>query len=172
MEDIFDIVNEQDQVIGKAPRSVIHQKGHLHRAAHMLIYNQQGQILLQLRSSTKDRHPNKWDSSASGHVDTGEDYLTAAKRETEEELGLSPVPTLIEMAYITVAPETDQEFIKLYIGSSNGPFSPCPNEIQKIEWFSPEQIIHLIENEKESCAPAFAYLWELHHDQIIKHLTH
>ena len=49
-----------------------------------------GELFLQKRSPWKDKHPNKWDSSAAGHLDAGEDYETAARRELSEELGLSP----------------------------------------------------------------------------------
>ncbi|MEM9443990.1 MAG: NUDIX domain-containing protein [Verrucomicrobiota bacterium] len=170
MEDIFDIVNEKDEVIGDAPRSIIHQKRHLHRATHMLIYNNTGQILLQLRSKEKDRHPNKWDSSASGHVDRGEDYFTAAIRETIEELGISPAPDFKEIAYIQVTPQTDNEFVKLYLGHHLGPFKPCPNEIKKVQWFTPNDISELIHRHPTKCAPAFSFIWQTYREKILKEM--
>ena len=72
-EEIFDIVNERDEVIGRAPRAEVHARGLLHRAAHMLVFNSRGEVFLQKRSLRKDRQPGVWDSSASGHVDAGED---------------------------------------------------------------------------------------------------
>ena len=73
-EEIFDVVNEQDQVVGQKPRSEVHRLGLLHRAAHILVFNCRGEVFLQKRSLTKDRQPGLWDSSASGHVDSGESY--------------------------------------------------------------------------------------------------
>src|SRR5436189_1915417 len=87
-EEIFDVVNERDEVIDRKPRSEVHRLGLLHRAVHVLVFNSRGQIFLQKRSMKKDRQPGLWDSSASGHVDSGEDYDTTAVREAREEIGL------------------------------------------------------------------------------------
>ena len=87
-EEIFDVVNERDEVIGQQPRSEVHHRGLMHRAVHVLVFNGAGQVFLQKRSLKKDRQPGLWDSSASGHVDAGEGYDACAVRELREELGL------------------------------------------------------------------------------------
>jgi isopentenyldiphosphate isomerase len=87
-EEIFDVVNDKDEVIDRKPRSEVHRRGLMHRATHVLIFNSRGQVFLQKRSMLKDRQPGVWDSSASGHLDTGEDYDACAVREVREELGL------------------------------------------------------------------------------------
>ena len=68
-EDIFDVVNEHDEVIDQQPRSVVHAQGLRHRAAHVLVFNSAGAAFLQLRSQSKDNHPGVWDNACSGHVD-------------------------------------------------------------------------------------------------------
>ena len=87
-EEIFDVVNERDEVIGQQSRSEVHRLGLMHRAVHVLVFNAAGQVFLQKRSMKKDRQPGLWDSSASGHVDSGEDYDACAVRELREEIGL------------------------------------------------------------------------------------
>src|SRR4029079_19384427 len=87
-DEIFDVVNERDEVVGRAPRAEVHACGLLHRAVHVLVYNSKGQVFLQKRSMNKDRQPGVWDSSSSGHVDSGEDYDSCTVRELREELGL------------------------------------------------------------------------------------
>jgi ADP-ribose pyrophosphatase YjhB (NUDIX family) len=87
-EEIFDIVNERDEVVGQAPRSEVHRTGLRHRAVHVLVFNARGEVFLQKRSMLKDTAKGKWDSSASGHVDSGEDYDPCAVRELREEIGL------------------------------------------------------------------------------------
>src|ERR1041385_3576545 len=87
-EEIFDVVNERDEVIGCRSRGEVHRLGLLHRAVHVLVFNSRGQIFLQKRSMTKDKSPGLWDSSASGHLDSGEDYDASAVREVREEIGL------------------------------------------------------------------------------------
>ena len=84
-EERFQVVDQRDLPVGAAPRSQVHANNLLHRAVHVLIFNSQGEVFLQLRSRWKDRHPLKWDSSAAGHVNEGEAYDQTALRELGEE---------------------------------------------------------------------------------------
>ena len=88
----LDIVTEDNVVINKALRSECHGNPHLiHRAAHILVFNSSGQILLQKRSLNKDIQPGKWDTSVGGHVDSGETYEEAAHKELYEELDIKGI---------------------------------------------------------------------------------
>src|SRR5689334_24881313 len=87
-EEIFDVVNERDEVVDHKPRSEVHRLGLMHRAVHVMVFNRLGQVFLQKRSMSKDRQPGLWDSSASGHLDQGEAYDACAVRELREEIGL------------------------------------------------------------------------------------
>lgn len=83
------MVNNQDQIIGEARRSEVHgNPGLIHRVSHVLVFNSRGELYLQKRSLTKDVQPGKWDTSVGGHLDKGESYLEAAKREMKEEIGI------------------------------------------------------------------------------------
>ncbi|MCU0750932.1 MAG: 16S rRNA (adenine(1518)-N(6)/adenine(1519)-N(6))-dimethyltransferase RsmA, partial [Akkermansiaceae bacterium] len=73
-DEIFDVVDENDQVIAQERRADVHARDLRHRAVHVFVSNKYGEIFLQKRSRLKDKHPGVWDSSASGHLDTGEDY--------------------------------------------------------------------------------------------------
>jgi 16S rRNA (adenine1518-N6/adenine1519-N6)-dimethyltransferase len=157
-QDIFDIVDANDQVIGSAPRNEVHAKGLKHRAVHMLIYNANGQLLIQLRAPEKDRHPNTWDSSAAGHVDSGENYETAANRELREELGIS-VPELKEIGYLPACEETGQEFVKVYEAMHNGPFQPQSSEIAAVRWIDIGELAQWMREKPADFAPTLPYLW-------------
>lgn len=88
-DEILEIVNSEGEAIGLAPRSEIHGNPSLiHRVVHVLVFNKKGELLLQKRSLRKDVAPGKWDTSVGGHINPGENTLEAAKRETEEELGI------------------------------------------------------------------------------------
>src|SRR5476651_2121401 len=108
--EIFDVVDELDRVIGQAPRVEVHARKLRHRAVHILLFNPQGELYLQKRSATKDSFPLCYDSSASGHVDTGEDYAACAVRELREELGITGGP-LQPLFKLDASPETGQEFV-------------------------------------------------------------
>jgi isopentenyldiphosphate isomerase len=159
VEEIFDVVNERDEVIDRKPRSEVHRLGLLHRAVHVLVYNSQGQIFLQKRSMKKDRQPGVWDSSSSGHVDSGEDYDATAMREVWEEIGLrlSEVPK--RLFKIKARPETDEEFVWVYRCESEGPFKLHPEEIDEGGWFSPHEVSRWMAEKPQEFASAFVFIW-------------
>ena len=158
-EEIFDVVDANDQVIDQKPRSEVHRLGLRHRAIHLLVFNSQEELFLQKRSKTKDCFPDTWDSSASGHVDTGEDYDTCALREPREELGLvlSTVPE--RLFKLDACEETGQEFCWVYRLKHEGPFQLDPEEISEGGWFSPEEINNWIALAPKEFAPAFLLIW-------------
>ena len=80
-DELFDICDADDRVIGQARRADVHAQNLLHRAVHVWVIRSDGRLVAQRRSATKDQYPNSLTSSASGHLDHGEDYLTAATRE-------------------------------------------------------------------------------------------
>jgi isopentenyl-diphosphate delta-isomerase type 1 len=89
-DEIFPIVNENDEVIGKITRKEAHKSPQItHRASIILVFDKQGGFLIQKRSLTKDTSPGCWSCSVGGHVDYGEKYLDVAVRETKEELGIN-----------------------------------------------------------------------------------
>ena len=160
-DEIFDIVNERDEVIGRAPRRQVHDQGLRHRAAHVLLFDPQGRLFLQKRAAQKDRHPNVWDSSAAGHVDSGEDYDTAAVRELHEELGVRLAAPLRRLFKLAACEATGQEFVWVYQGESSGPFVLHPDEIDRGDWFTPEQISHWLNQRPDDFAPTFPVIWKL-----------
>ncbi|HTR42023.1 MAG TPA: NUDIX domain-containing protein [Pseudomonadales bacterium] len=161
VEDIFDIVNERDEVIGRKPRSEVHAQGLLHRAVHVLVFNSRGEIFLQKRSMKKDRQPGVWDSSCSGHVDSGEDYNQTAVRELGEEIGLHLSAPPQRLFKIDACDETDAEFVWVYRCENEGPFQLHPDEIETGDWFAPARVTQWIQEKPQDFAPAFILIWKL-----------
>jgi isopentenyldiphosphate isomerase len=158
-EDIFDVVNERDEVIDRKPRSEVHRLGLLHRAVHVLVFNSASQIFLQKRSMKKDRQPGVWDSSASGHVDSGEDYDTTAIRELREEIGLALNSAPRRLFKVDARPETDQEFVWVYRCEFEGPFELNAEEIDCGEWFDPLKVTRWTTERPQDFASAFLFIW-------------
>lgn len=159
-EEIFDVVNERDEVIGRAPRSEVHRRKLHHRAVHVFVFNTKGELFLQKRSMKKDMHPGTWDSSASGHLDSGEDYDTCAVREVREELGVSLPATPRRVFKIDSCVETGHEFVWIYHCRHEGPFDLHPDEIDTGDWFAPAAITDWIREKPHEFASAFVLIWQ------------
>lgn len=156
--EILEIVDRDDQVVGTATRAEIHARGLMHRAVHLFVFNTRGEIYVQRRSATKDRHPSKLDSSAAGHVDPGETYEETAVRELDEELGIRDA--VEEILSVTARPETDNEHVKLYRVFTTSAPRPNPAEIQWGGFMSRDKLAALIDRTPEDFVPAFLLLWE------------
>ena len=159
-EEIFDVVNERDEVVGQNTRREVHARGLRHRAVHVLVFGSDGRIFLQKRSMTKDTFPGVWDSSASGHLDSGEDYDACAVRELREELGLLIEAPLARLFKIAACAETGQEFCWVYRLASEGPFVLQPEEIERGEWFERGQVTDWVEKRPQDFASAFVLIWK------------
>jgi isopentenyl-diphosphate delta-isomerase type 1 len=158
-DEVFDVVNEADEVIGRQTRAEVHRLGLKHRAVHVLVYNARGELFLQKRSRSKDTFPGAWDSSASGHVDSGEDYDACALRELGEELGFQPSQPLERLFKMPACPATGQEHVWVYRCRAEGPFRLHPEEIERGGWFAPAQVSRWLQERPQDFASAFAALW-------------
>jgi isopentenyl-diphosphate delta-isomerase type 1 len=159
-EEIFDVVDEQDRVIGQAPRSEVHRRGLNHRAVHVLVFNQHGDLFLQKRSMKKDCFPGVWDSSASGHLDRGEDYDACAVREVREELGVQLATAPERLFRVAACERTGHEFVWVYRGAHEGPFELHTEEIEQGGWFAPAAVERWVATRPGDFAPAFVLIWE------------
>lgn len=188
-EEIFDVVNERDEVVGKNTRREVHARKLWHRAIHVLVFSSLGEVFLQKRSMKKDTAAGLWDSSSSGHLDSGEDYDACAVRELREEIGLQlpfcespsdgtpPHPALSlggreggrrpgegesklrRLFKIDACAETGWEFCWVYRCQSEGPFHLHPDEIETGEWFTPKKISSWVAERPQDFASAFRLVW-------------
>jgi 16S rRNA (adenine1518-N6/adenine1519-N6)-dimethyltransferase len=153
----FPVVDENDRLLGDAPRSEVHGDNLRHRAVHLFIFNRQGELFLQKRSRWKDRHPLLWDSSAAGHVEAGEEYDETAVRELEEELGVKA--ELTRVVKLPCQENTGWEFIWLYRGEHEGPFQLAKAEIEYGEFFPVAIISRWVKARPDDFAPGFLECW-------------
>jgi 16S rRNA (adenine1518-N6/adenine1519-N6)-dimethyltransferase len=156
----FPVVDKNDRILRDASRSEVHANNLRHRAVHILIFNPAGEVYLQQRSRWKDRHPLKWDSSAAGHVVAAESYDETARREMEEELGISV--SLERISKLPASEHTDWEFIWLYRGEVVGNFSPNRREIETGAFFPETVIDGWVAARPEDFAPGFIECWKVY----------
>ena len=140
MEEVFDIVDEEDRPLRRALRSEVHgNPGLIHRVAHVLVFNGSGELYLQKRSRRKDVQPGKWDTSVGGHVDAGESYDAAARREMGEELGIREGTLEFLYKYLH-RNDYESEYVGTYRCLWDGPILPDPEEIDEGRFWSLEEI--------------------------------
>lgn len=101
-DEYLDIVDENDNVIGKDTRENIYTKGLEHdvRVINIFVFNSEGKLLLPKKSIKSRFFPGCFDFSCGEHVTSGEDYYQAAKRGLEEELGIKD-EELVELGKLT-----------------------------------------------------------------------
>ncbi len=149
-EEIVAIVDEENQVIGAVTRKIMRQQGLIHRASYILVFNTQGELFIQKRSQDKDIYPGYWDLAAGGVVLEGESYEESAKRELNEELGISGVKLrpLFDQYF---ADESNRVWGRIFACTSNGPFTLQVEEIDYGRFISLEEIEAL--NQREPVTP-------------------
>ncbi len=158
-DETFDIVDSQDRVIGSALRGEIHRRGLLHRAIHIFWLRNDGSMCLQRRSFAKDNCPGLLSSSCAGHVDSGEDYLTAALREMHEELGIRlPSSALTEIDYAPHHPDLGNEFVRSYLLKGDFAVLLAEFEVDSLLWRSPREVDAWIANLDSAFAKPFVHL--------------
>ena len=93
------LVNEFDEAIGEMEKMEAHEKGILHRAFSVFIFNDKNELLLQKRASSKYHSGGLWSNSCCSHPRSGEHVVDAGVRRLTEELGFS-VPLMSSFSFI------------------------------------------------------------------------
>ena len=157
-DEIFDVVDSEDIVVGKATRLQVHKNDLMHRSAHILVFNSIGSLFLQKRAMIKDESPGLWDSSAAGHVESGEDYISCAKRELKEELNLSGVQ-LDEVLYIPAQSTTYWEHVRVFKCVTDSNICINKNEISEGRYMKLSEVRVLMQLNPDIHTSTFSHIY-------------
>ena len=141
-DELLFCVDENNNPIDPKPRSLVHTTGIWHRTSHIWVINNVGKILCHRRSLLKDNAPGQWSCFFGGHISYKQTYLESAVSELFEEINLKINKKELEEIFIYKL-ESGKEFNGVFILRWNGNISdlkPESDEIDKIEWFSPNEI--------------------------------
>ena len=130
-EELFPVLDEYGNVIGKATRKECHSgEKILHAAVHLHLFNHAGELYLQKRAEWKDIQPGKWDTAVGGHVDYGEDIEQAILREAREELGLTETKPQLHYHYIW---ESEREREMIFVFTATQDVTPHPDNYEVVD---------------------------------------
>ena len=150
------IFTEHGEQISSEEKVVALKEGFIRGIARILVFNNNGQVFLQKRGKNKEIAPDTWDNSVGGHVDEGESFLTAARREASEELGIPDIELEEISKYYFEEPTKyglGKSFDTLYIGEFNGELKLEKEEIQDGKWIDLDVLRVRIEKFPEEFAP-------------------
>jgi len=159
-QELLDVVDENDRVTGVKTRGEIHALGLMHRAVHILVFNSSAELFIQKRSMSKDNNPGLWDSSAAGHVNSGEDYYDCAIRELGEELGISVSTPLEQLFRLPASPITDMEHCIVYRCINEGPFELETEEIDEGAWLGGDEMDRRVSAEGLTLTRVLQFIWK------------
>ena len=168
-EDNVILVDVHDKQIGLMPKLEAHEKGVLHRAFSVFIFNNKGELMLQRRALSKYHSPGLWTNTCCSHQRDGESNILAAKRRLNEEMGFST--DLIEKTSFIYKANfdnglTEHELDHIIVGKYN--HSPVINssEVDSWKWMSMEDIRNNINDQPHNYTAWFKIIFEKYYKYI------
>jgi len=144
--EIYDVVDENDKVIGKATRQEVHDKKLIHRSVMFFIFDKKGRIFVTQRTKNKEFFKEYWSIGLGGHVLTEETYEKAAIRECKEETEIEGKPVFMG-SFKQRIPE-EKENVKVYAFYTDKFPKIDSFEIKQGKFMAMEEINELLKKEK------------------------
>lgn len=164
---LFEANNAEKTKFAVIKRKDAHKTGAWHRAIGIWLYNDHGEVLLQRRSAEKDSYPLRWQSSAAGHVTSGDTVEETVIKEVEEEVGIELSVSDLELVAVTCESEQgqaknfgqmiDNEYRFIYIAFTSqkiDEFNFNTHEVCELKFVPYRQALAAIDNQDPSVCPA------------------
>jgi isopentenyl-diphosphate delta-isomerase len=136
------LVDRRDTVVGVGPKLEVHRQGQLHRAVSVVLFDDQGRLLLQRRAGAKYHSAGLWSNTCCGHPRPGESVGDAARRRLMDEMGIEGcgLTRVTEFLYFAELDGglVEYELDHVLIGRWNGPTNPDPEEVAETRWIDRE----------------------------------
>jgi isopentenyl-diphosphate Delta-isomerase len=163
MADNVILVDTHDTPIGEMEKMAAHQKGVLHRALSVLVFNSKGDVLLQQRAFSKYHTPGFWSNTCCSHPRPGEDSLKAATRRLSEEMGFTTqLKKTFDFIYKAHFENglTEHEYDHVFFGTFNGNPVINPEEANDYKWIKPLDLMEDMRSKPEIYTVWFRIIME------------
>ena len=170
MENVI-LVDEKDNQVGLMPKLEAHQKGLLHRAFSVFIFNSDYKLLLQKRASSKYHSGGLWTNTCCSHPRDGEDIIDAANRRLDEEMGIkTSLRKVFDFIYTAELDNNliENEFDHVFYGVYD--IDPIINkdEAEDFKWVDMETLKNDIENNKDQYTVWFKIAFDYFYNYLKK----
>ncbi len=170
MENVI-LVDEKDNQVGLMPKLEAHQKGLLHRAFSVFIFNSDYKLLLQKRASSKYHSGGLWTNTCCSHPRDGEDIIDAANRRLNEEMGIkTSLRKVFDFIYTAELDNNliENEFDHVFYGVYD--IDPIINkdEAEDFKWVDMEKLKNDIENNKDQYTVWFKIAFDYFYNYLKK----
>lgn len=165
------LVNEKDEPIGLMGKMEAHEKGLLHRAFSVFVFNDKDEVMIQQRAAHKYHSPLLWANTCCSHPREGEGVIEAGKRRLREEMGFE-TPLEHRTAFVYKAPFdnglTEYEYDHILVGRYNGEPHINPDEVLNWRWVSLPQLQIEIKQTPEQFTAWFKIIFDKYYDYILR----
>lgn len=162
------LVDTDDREIGTMEKLEAHEKGLLHRAFSIFLFNDRGEMLIHRRALTKYHCGGQWSNTCCSHPEKGKDLNDCLRDKLFQEMGIAAeVEKAFEFTYRAEMENglTEHEYDHVYIGRYNDAPRPNPEEVCDWRYVSMPALEAELRNEPEKFTPWFRMLF----DRITKH---
>lgn len=161
MVKLYQVVDENDEIIGFKKREDIDFVNDIYRIGALWLTNSKGEILIAQRLLTKDKDPGKWGPAAAGTLEKGETYESNIYKEAEEEIGLTGVDFKLGPKQRFKVRES---FCQWFIGTVDKDikdFVLQADEVEAIKWVSKDWLIGDVKSNPDDYVPSMLSVIEL-----------
>jgi len=144
-DDVVVLVSPGDAALGVAPKLAVHREGLLHRAVSVVLFDDEGRVLLQRRADEKYHSGGLWSNTACGHPRPGESVEDAGRRRLLDELGIEGCELTRVDQFLYFADLggglVEHELDHVVVGHWNGEATPNPREVSETKWIGRDDLL-------------------------------
>jgi len=155
-DEVVALYDDAGRPCGSAPRSQVRAQNLRHGATGVLVLDPEGRVFVHRRTDTKDVFPGRHDFAAGGVLLAGEDPAAAARREVEEELGVTS--DLVPLGEADYADEHTRYRAFLFVTTWDGPVRLQPEEVASGEWLTLDELVARLDDPDWPVVPDSAAL--------------
>jgi isopentenyldiphosphate isomerase len=138
-DDLVDVVDADDRVIGGATRRQVRADNLLHRACYVVVLDADGRVFVHLRTATKDVFPSHYDAVVGGVLAAGESYDEGARREVREEIGVD-AEQLRQVGFLRYEDRSSRVHGEIFECRATPPLSLQADEVVSGEWLEAGEV--------------------------------